>query len=87
MFYFWNVFVTQRLFFLYAPRKTQKGETRELIIPPSLAYGWKGNDLFKIPPNTTLKWIVELVSIDSTIREDNNDVSRDEREGRALYSY
>ena len=61
------------------------GTTRLLKIPPQLAYGPRGNRLFKIPPNTPLEWKIKLVSIDGTIRQDNNDQTREEREGRALY--
>ena len=61
------------------------GEIRQLQIPPRLAYGAKGNKIFRIQPNTPLEWTVELVSIDGIIRRNNNQISRDEREGRALY--
>ena len=63
------------------------GERRVIRIPPKLAYGTKGNKMFRIPPDTPLEWTVELVTLDSNIRTDNNDVSRDEREGRAAYYY
>eukprot|EP00980_Cylindrotheca_fusiformis_P023160 scaffold10199_cov146-Cylindrotheca_fusiformis.AAC.17 len=62
------------------------GEVRQLRIPPILAYGKRARDSFRIPPSyQALEWKVELVSIDSTIRQDNNNVSRDDRESRALY--
>jgi FK506-binding protein 2 len=61
------------------------GETRLLEIPPVLGYGRKGTQIFRIPPNYTgLEWLVELVSIDTTIREDNNSLTHEEREERAL---
>ena len=37
------------------------GGKRQLVIPPSLAYGSTGQG--SIPPNTTLKFVVDLVSI------------------------
>jgi FKBP-type peptidyl-prolyl cis-trans isomerase len=61
------------------------GQERLLKIPPRLAYGGRGNKLFKIPPESPLEWQVKLVTIDGTIREDNNDQTREDREGRALY--
>jgi len=41
------------------------GEVRQLDIPPNLAYGTKGNKLFRIPSDTNSVWHVELVSISS----------------------
>ncbi|CAJ1956373.1 unnamed protein product [Cylindrotheca closterium] len=62
------------------------GEGRQLQIPPVLAYGKRARDSFRIPPTyQSLQWKVKLFSIDSTIREDNNDVSRDDRESRFMY--
>lgn len=39
------------------------GEKRRIIIPPPLAYGSKGNKIFRVPPDQTLIWEVELVAI------------------------
>jgi hypothetical protein len=62
------------------------GEVRRLQIPRILAYGKRARDSFRIPPDYQgLEWKVKLVSIEGTIRQDNNNVDRDEREGRALY--
>mmetsp|Transcript_17996 Transcript_17996/g.31558 ORF Transcript_17996/g.31558 Transcript_17996/m.31558 type:complete len:98 (-) Transcript_17996:144-437(-) len=61
------------------------GEERLLEIPPVLGYGNQGTRAFRIPPDhVALEWKVQLVSIDTTIREDNNDMTRQEREARAL---
>jgi FKBP-type peptidyl-prolyl cis-trans isomerase len=61
------------------------GETRELKIPPLLGYSSAGTQIFNIPPDYhRLEWKVELVSIDTTVRADNNVQSRQEREGRVL---
>jgi hypothetical protein len=62
------------------------GEVRRLKIPPPLAYGPRARDAFRIPPDYVgLEWRVELVSIDGTIRQDNNDQTREDREGRFSY--
>jgi FKBP-type peptidyl-prolyl cis-trans isomerase len=62
------------------------GDIRVLTIPPVLGYGGRALKNFKIPLDYMgLEWRVELVSIDTTIRQDNNDQTREEREGRALY--
>jgi FKBP-type peptidyl-prolyl cis-trans isomerase len=62
------------------------GEERLLQIPPILGYNSsQGTRFFRIPPDYIgLEWKVQLVSIDTTIREDNNIVPRQEREGREL---
>jgi FKBP-type peptidyl-prolyl cis-trans isomerase len=39
------------------------GERRQITIPPQLGYGARGNRLFRVPPNQTLIWTVELVRI------------------------
>lgn len=59
------------------------GEIRSIQIPPVLAYGSRGNKLFKIPPETSLQWNVELVSVNS-IREGDSR-TREEMEERAQY--
>jgi len=57
------------------------GEVRRLEIPPPLAYGPRARENFKIPIDYRgLEWTVELVSIDGTIRSDNNNLTRQERE-------
>jgi FKBP-type peptidyl-prolyl cis-trans isomerase FkpA len=38
------------------------GETRKIVVPPSLAYGSRSSD--KIPPNSTLTYEVELLGIE-----------------------
>mmetsp|Transcript_14598 Transcript_14598/g.21912 ORF Transcript_14598/g.21912 Transcript_14598/m.21912 type:complete len:311 (+) Transcript_14598:37-969(+) len=42
-----------------------QGEQREIDIPKNLAYGDRGNKLFKIPPGARLNWNVKLISLDS----------------------
>jgi len=62
------------------------GEKRLLRIPPILGHGPNSRKLYRIPDNyLNLEWKVGLVTIDSTIREDNNVVSREERESRFAY--
>mmetsp|Transcript_6713 Transcript_6713/g.9073 ORF Transcript_6713/g.9073 Transcript_6713/m.9073 type:complete len:332 (+) Transcript_6713:64-1059(+) len=39
------------------------GEVRLIKIPAGLAYGQKGSKVFKIPPDTSLSYLVELVSV------------------------
>jgi FK506-binding protein 2 len=51
------------------------GEIRQIEIPPGLAYGTKGNKLFKIPPNARLVWEIELVSVNSMRQQDDSDDS------------
>lgn len=41
------------------------GEIREIQIPYQLAYGERGNKLFKIPQYTNLSWTVKLVDLDA----------------------
>lgn len=52
------------------------GEVRHIEMPPLLAYGAKGNKIFRIPPNARLVWEVELVSVNS-MRQDQQDESSD----------
>ena len=59
------------------------GDVRLLQIPPPLAYGSRGNKLFKIPPDATLYWKVKLVSVNSVRKDDPR--TREEMEGRAEY--
>lgn len=62
------------------------GETRLLEIPPLLGHGPRSLKLFRIPSDyIKLVWRINLISIDSTIRGDNNDISREERESRFSY--
>lgn len=61
------------------------GEVRLVQIPPRLAYGGRGSKLYQIPGETPLEWRIELVSIDATIRQNTNEQTREEREGRAFY--
>lgn len=49
------------------------GEIREIDIPKTLAYGDKGNKLFRIPGGARLSWEVELVTIDSVRFGDNDE--------------
>jgi FK506-binding protein 2 len=49
------------------------GEMRQIEIPPSLAYGAKGNKLFRIPPNARLIWEIELVSVNSMRQQQKDD--------------
>lgn len=61
------------------------GEVRLLNIPPVLGHGNRSTQVFRIPPDyVALEWKIELISIDTTIREDSNEMTRQEREGRAL---
>jgi len=62
------------------------GDVRVLQIPPLLAYGNRGNKLFRIPPDTPLVWKVELVSVNSMTTPPNDAESRDDLEGRVPYS-
>lgn len=58
------------------------GEVRQLLIPAVAGYGPRARATFKIPlDHRGLEWVVELVSIDATIRKDNNNLTREEREG------
>ena len=59
------------------------GDVRGLRIPPVLAYGSRGNKIFNIPPETSLYWKVELVSVNSVRKGDTR--TRDEMEGRFKY--
>ena len=56
------------------------GQTRGLQIPPLLAYGPRGNKLFRIPPDQPLYWQVRLVSVNGVREGDTR--TRDTMEGR-----
>lgn len=56
------------------------GEQRLLQIPPVLAYGSRGNKLYRIAPDQTLFWDVELVSVNSEKQGDTR--TREEIEER-----
>jgi FK506-binding protein 2 len=57
------------------------GEIRQLTIPPSLAYGPRARDSFKIPADYRgVEWAVKLVSIEGVIRADNNNLTSHQRE-------
>jgi hypothetical protein len=59
------------------------GQVRGLQISPALAYGARGNKMFRIPANTPLYWRVELVSVNSVRQGDPR--TREEMEGRVSY--
>ena len=62
------------------------GDVCLLQIPPQLGYGSPATQMFCIPPDyVCLKLRVRLVSIDTTITQENNDMTREEREERAPY--
>jgi|AntRauTorckE5430_2_1112549.scaffolds.fasta_scaffold00381_11 hypothetical protein len=48
------------------------GDQREIDIPKNLAYGDRGNKLFRIPGGARLNWSVELITINSVRFDDNN---------------
>jgi FK506-binding protein 2 len=56
------------------------GQVRSISIPPALAYGVRGNKMFRVPANTPIYWLVELVSVNSVRKGDTR--TRDEMEGR-----
>jgi len=61
------------------------GEVRRLEIPRLLGYGNRALQSFRIPPDyVSLEWRIQLISIGGMIREKSNDLTREEREGRAL---
>ncbi|GAX29109.1 FK506-binding protein 7 [Fistulifera solaris] len=59
------------------------GEIRTLQIPPPLGYGPKGNKMFRVPPDTTLFWKVQLMTINGMGVGDNR--NREEMEQRVSY--
>jgi len=62
------------------------GEFRLLEIPPILGYGSRATQAYGIPPDySALERRVKLISIDATIREGKNNVTREERESMVLY--
>lgn len=40
------------------------GTVRRLVVPPSLGYGSRGSEDGKIPPNTTLTFVVEVLNVE-----------------------
>jgi FKBP-type peptidyl-prolyl cis-trans isomerase len=42
------------------------GETRQIVVPPALGYGARGNPEKHVPPNATLIYEVELLQMAST---------------------
>lgn len=42
----------------------KRGEMARFVIPPNLAYGANGFPAWRIPPNTTLVFEIQLVEID-----------------------
>ena len=61
-------------------------DKRLLTVPAVLGHGPKSRKLYMIPDNyKNLEWEISLVTIDSTITVDSNNVSRDDREGRFAY--
>mmetsp|Transcript_12912 Transcript_12912/g.14164 ORF Transcript_12912/g.14164 Transcript_12912/m.14164 type:complete len:238 (+) Transcript_12912:1-714(+) len=62
------------------------GEERILHIPPLLGHGPRSRKSYGIPSDyIELEWKINLISIDTTIRENNNVMSREERESRFSY--
>ena len=62
------------------------GDARTLLIPPQLGHGKRSLPVYRIPPDYQhLEWTITLVSIDETIREETNTISREDRESRFAY--
>lgn len=40
------------------------GSIRKIVVPPSLGYGARGSEDGKIPPNTTLTFVVEVLKVE-----------------------
>jgi FKBP-type peptidyl-prolyl cis-trans isomerase len=59
------------------------GERRRIEVPAALAYGARGNKLFRIPPDSDLVWTVDILSINSIRPGEAR--TRDEMEGRFEY--
>jgi len=48
------------------------GDKREIDIPKNLAYGDRGNKLFRIPGGARLNWSVELITVNAVRFDDDN---------------
>ena len=47
----------------------REGSLRKLVVPPKLAYGEKGSEDGKIPPNATLRFEIEVLKVEKITDE------------------